>query len=83
MTAFGIYDAKTRLSELIDRVNATGEGITITKRGRPVAELVPSPANGRTRMSKEGAMAELRDLWSTMPPVEPGEIKRLIDEGRE
>lgn len=35
-----IYDAKTRLSELVDRA-ASGEEIVIAKAGRPVARLVP------------------------------------------
>jgi prevent-host-death family protein len=35
-----IYDAKTRLSQLIDRV-AAGEEIVIARSGRPVARLVP------------------------------------------
>jgi prevent-host-death family protein len=36
----GAYEAKTHLPELIERVRR-GERITITKRGRPVAELRP------------------------------------------
>ena len=35
-----IYDAKTRLSELVDRA-AAGEEIVIAKAGKPVARLVP------------------------------------------
>lgn len=35
-----IYEAKTRLSELVDRA-ADGEEIVIAKAGRPVARLVP------------------------------------------
>jgi len=35
-----IYDAKTRLSELVDRAES-GEEIVIAKAGRPVARLVP------------------------------------------
>jgi len=35
-----IYEAKTRLSELVDRA-AEGEEIVIAKAGRPVARLVP------------------------------------------
>src|SRR5580704_11939862 len=35
-----IYDAKTRLSELVDRAHA-GEEIVIAKAGRPAARLVP------------------------------------------
>lgn len=41
MTEIGAYDAKTHLSELLDRVEK-GERITITRYGRPVAELVPA-----------------------------------------
>jgi prevent-host-death family protein len=35
-----VHDARRRLSELLNRVEA-GEEITITKAGRPVARLVP------------------------------------------
>lgn len=38
-----IYAAKTRLSRLIDQVNA-GEEVVITRHGRPVARLVPIKA---------------------------------------
>ena len=37
---FNLYDAKTRLSELVDRA-AAGEEIVIAKGGRPLARLVP------------------------------------------
>jgi len=37
----GSYDAKTRLPELLRRVEQ-GESITITKHGKPVADLVPT-----------------------------------------
>lgn len=43
----GAFEAKTHLSELLTRVES-GEQITITKHGRPVARLVPitdSPSN--------------------------------------
>jgi prevent-host-death family protein len=33
--------AKTHLLELLDTVDRTREGLVITKRGRPVAKLVP------------------------------------------
>jgi len=44
----GSYDAKTRLPEILRRVEA-GESFTITNRGRPVAELVPSQSRERAR----------------------------------
>src|SRR5436309_3154017 len=40
MKPVNIYDAKTRLSELVDRA-AAGEEIIIAKAGRPAARLVP------------------------------------------
>jgi prevent-host-death family protein len=53
----GVFDAKNRLSELID----AGEVITITKHGRPVATLNPirrDPAEvaARIRASMPRAM---------------------------
>ncbi len=39
MTSLGAYEAKTRLSQLLDQV-AKGEEIIITRHGVPVAALV-------------------------------------------
>ena len=39
MVTVALADAKARLSELIQRVEA-GESVSITKRGRPVVRLV-------------------------------------------
>ena len=41
-----IAEAKNKLPELIDRA-LKGEGIVITRHGRPVAELRPIPEPGR------------------------------------
>ncbi len=40
MEAFKLADAKAHLSELVSRAEA-GETLEITRRGRPVARLVP------------------------------------------
>ena len=40
MDTVGAYEAKTHLAILLDRV-ARGEKLTITRRGHPVARLVP------------------------------------------
>ncbi len=40
LTAF-----KTHCHEFLSRVGKTGEPILITKRGKPIAMLVPSPAD--------------------------------------
>ena len=39
-SSIGAFDAKTHLSQLLDRV-AAGEEIEITRRGQPVARLIP------------------------------------------
>lgn len=46
----GAFEAKTKLAELLDKVEA-GETVTITRRGRPVAQLVLiKPENEQERM---------------------------------
>ncbi|MCX7962527.1 MAG: type II toxin-antitoxin system prevent-host-death family antitoxin [Burkholderiales bacterium] len=46
MLTVGAFEAKTKLAELLDKVEA-GEVVTITRRGRAVARLVPVPAEDR------------------------------------
>lgn len=48
-----IYEAKTHLSELVDRA-AAGEEITIAKAGKPLARLVP--LRRRKKARKPGAL---------------------------
>jgi prevent-host-death family protein len=43
MTSASVSETKAKLSALLDRVRA-GEEVTITERGRPVARIVPIPA---------------------------------------
>jgi prevent-host-death family protein len=50
MEKVNIHDAKTRLSSLIERVEA-GEEIVIARAGRPVARLTPLvPRRGRRKL---------------------------------
>ena len=44
-----LYDAKTQLSQLVERA-AAGEEIVIAKAGRPMARLVPLKASTRARV---------------------------------
>ena len=49
----GAFEAKTRLSELLERVSR-GQVYRITKRGRPIAELRPiEGAAGRPRFGSD------------------------------
>jgi prevent-host-death family protein len=78
MATFGIYEARTRWSEVIDRV-AKGEEITITRHGTPVAKLVP--ANGQGKLSVAGAIQELR-RFRRKHKLRGLTIKQMIEEGR-
>ncbi len=44
----GSYDAKTKLPEILRRVEA-GESFTITNRGKPIADLIPSRSSNRLK----------------------------------
>jgi prevent-host-death family protein len=49
MTKFvSLYEAKTKLSSLVDQA-AEGEEIVISKNGVPFAKLVPLPNRGKPR----------------------------------
>lgn len=58
MTEVALFEAKNRLSELIDRVQ-TGEVITITRRGKVVAQLALPESEGATARAQD-AIARLR-----------------------
>jgi len=44
----GSYEAKTKLPEILRRVEA-GEAFTITNRGKAIAELIPSRLGSRLK----------------------------------
>ena len=51
MKTIGAYDAKTKLPEILRRVEA-GESFTITNRGKPVADVVPSKNTSRLKIQE-------------------------------
>ncbi|MBV1919111.1 MAG: type II toxin-antitoxin system prevent-host-death family antitoxin, partial [Pseudomonadales bacterium] len=50
----GSYEAKTKLPEILRRVEA-GEAFTITNRGKPIADVIPSRSSDR--LKAEAAIA--------------------------
>ena len=50
MITVGAFEAKTHLSSLLDRV-AEGEGVVITKHGKPMARLVSAVRIDRERVN--------------------------------
>lgn len=81
MTTIGAYEAKTRFSELLERIEK-GESFTITRHGRPVAVLAPSMERNLS-LVQEG-VHELRKLRkkTLLPDLSWNDIKGWKNEGR-
>ena len=78
MKTIGAYEAKTKLPELLRRVEA-GERFTITNRGQPVAELRPVSLGADVRVRE--SIALMRDL-PKVQGISSRIVRSLIDEGR-
>ena len=78
MKTVGAFEAKTHLNELLRQVSQ-GETVRITRRGIPVAKLVPP---------EDGEHKDLRTIVQDIREIRKGAnlrgvtIRKLIDEGR-
>lgn len=82
MTEIGLFEAKTRLSELVRQAKA-GESFIITQRGEPAAQL--TPIRHRVHRDVRRIAEAIRNLRE-MPKIEGvshEEIRSWIEEGRE
>jgi prevent-host-death family protein len=75
----GAYEAKTHLSELLEKVEA-GEEITITKHGAPIARLVPVVKEA----TPEERLAAIERIQKRAIGLSLGglKVKDLLREGR-
>jgi prevent-host-death family protein len=79
MVSIGAFEAKTHLPQLLARV-ARGEKITITKRGKPVAMLIPPPPK---KVDVRKAVKKMQEFRERMGPKLQGlSIREMIEEGR-
>lgn len=76
MESINLAEAKARLSELIDRVEA-GEIVEITRRGRPAARLTPAQPP-REPIDVDALAA----LTASLPPQEEGFVRAMRDSDR-
>jgi prevent-host-death family protein len=78
MTTVGAFDAKTHLNALLRKVSE-GETIQITRRGVPVAQLVPVEVAGTHDPGE--VVREIRELrkGATLGKIS---VRELINEGR-
>ncbi|RLD99371.1 MAG: type II toxin-antitoxin system prevent-host-death family antitoxin [Aquificota bacterium] len=75
MDRIGAYEAKTRFSSLLEEV-AKGKKVLITKRGKPVAQLVPVESRDLDETIKE--ILDFRRKHS----LKGLSLKEMIEEGR-
>ncbi|MGH8704283.1 MAG: type II toxin-antitoxin system Phd/YefM family antitoxin [Burkholderiales bacterium] len=82
MITVGSFEAKTKLAELLDKVEA-GDVVTITRRGKPVARLVPMVVGDREVRLQEVIDEILRTRKGQDRGAKPGTtIPELIKTGR-
>ena len=78
MKTVGAFEAKTHLNELLKRVSK-GETIRITRRGVPVARLIPDPENEPKDLRR--IAAEIREIREGAK-LSGLTLRELINEGR-
>ena len=79
MREVGAFEAKSRLGQILDWVEA-GEEVVITRRGKAVARMMPANmASDRERGRR--AAARIREMRQGVTLGELS-IKDLVDEGR-
>ncbi|MBA2280380.1 MAG: type II toxin-antitoxin system prevent-host-death family antitoxin [Acidimicrobiia bacterium] len=66
-----VRDLRNKGGEVLDRV-AAGERVTVTRDGKPVAELRPMPG---TRLSAHALVERFRRL----PPIDAGRFRDDVD----
>ncbi len=78
MRTVGLFEAKQKLSELVERANE-GERIGITRRGKLAAIIVPA----REDVSLKEAFGQIDQIRMRAKTLPKGTtIKDLIEEGR-
>jgi len=79
MASIGAFEAKTHLSDLLDRV-ARGEKITITRHGIPAALLVPVTETA-PRLTHQEIVEGMRALRKRVKPGKMS-VREMVKEGR-
>jgi len=76
----GIYEAKSKLSQLVEKAEA-GEEVILTRRGRPVAKIVNvAPA---TKHNRALLLREIRALARRVRIPKRVSIREIVAEGRD
>jgi prevent-host-death family protein len=77
MKTIGLFEAKQKLSELVERASE-GEQIGITRRGKLAAMIVPA----RPQRTMDAVWADIEDIRKHVDRSKFSSVKELIEEGR-
>ena len=69
MKTVNVHEAKTKLSELLKRVEA-GEEVVIARAGKPVARLVPAARNSKPILGAARGLVKISDDFNDPLPEE-------------
>lgn len=69
MEMIGAYEAKTHFAQLLERV-ARGEHLTITRHGKPVAQLIPITSDGKRAQQAAARVIDRRRHLHKAPLAE-------------
>lgn len=78
METIGIYEARTRWSEIIDKVGK-GEEVTVTRHGVPIARIIP--VDSEKRLAVRDAIAAMKE-FGRGKSLRGLSLKKMIKEGR-
>jgi prevent-host-death family protein len=76
-TAISIRELKAKVSEILRKVESSGEEVVITRRGKPCGKLVPIKPEAP---GKKKSLRTLRGAFKTWPDLEFEEIQEAIRE---
>lgn len=72
METLAVSKFKATCLSVIERVRRTGQGVVITRRGQPIAQVLPPPPPPPAAGSRFGCMAgTLRELSDILEPLGP------------
>lgn len=74
MKQINASEFKARCLAILDDVERSGEPVTILKRGRPVAQLLPAPPVSRPQDALRGTVTFHGDVIEPVLPAEAWEM---------
>ena len=81
MKAIGIFEVKTKISELCETVKKTHEPILITKRGIPMVRIIPieSPENQSNIWNMRQKFIDGNGLFTEEITLPPRRVETIIN----